>query len=134
MVNHFYFYGFYDDFGPFFIKFATYFPYTAKVCINGHEWAKRQAAKAGMDFDALDNGFLSCADPDGLQRICDRLSPVKDLGDRLSPSCSYSVSANTHRPSEATRRARRTLRWVPAVVGRGRPPSAGIAMSPALSG
>ena len=31
MVNHFYFYGFDDDFGPFFIKFATYFPYTAKV-------------------------------------------------------------------------------------------------------
>jgi hypothetical protein len=77
MVNHFYFYGFDDDFGPFFIKFATYFPYTAKVCINGHEWAKRQAAKAGIDFDALDNGFLSCADPDGLQRICGRLSSTK---------------------------------------------------------
>lgn len=31
MINHFYFYGFDDDFGPFFIKFATYFPYVAKV-------------------------------------------------------------------------------------------------------
>ena len=35
-----------EDFGPFFIKFGTYFPYTAKLCINGNEWAKRQAAKA----------------------------------------------------------------------------------------
>ena len=33
MVNHFYFYGFDDDFGPFFIKFATYFPYVAKCCL-----------------------------------------------------------------------------------------------------
>jgi hypothetical protein len=76
MVNHFYFYGVDDDFGPFFIKFATYFPYTAKVCINGHEWAKRQAAKTGITFEALDNGFLSCADPARLQRICDTLSPA----------------------------------------------------------
>ena len=34
-------------FGPFFIKFCTYFPYTAKLCLNGNEWAKHQAAKAG---------------------------------------------------------------------------------------
>ena len=40
------------DFGPFFLKFSTYFPYTAKLCINGNEWAKRQAAKAGIGFDA----------------------------------------------------------------------------------
>jgi hypothetical protein len=47
LVNHFYFYCFDDDFGPFFLKFCSYFPYNAKLCINGHEWAKRQAAKKG---------------------------------------------------------------------------------------
>ena len=36
MVNQFYFYGVDEDFGPFFLKFGTYFPYTAKLCINGH--------------------------------------------------------------------------------------------------
>jgi hypothetical protein len=77
MVNHFYFYGFDDDFGPFFIKFATYFPYVAKCCINGHEWAKRQAQKAGLDFEALDNGFARCSDPARLQRICASLSAHK---------------------------------------------------------
>ncbi len=77
MINHFYFYGFDDDFGPFFIKFGTYFPYTAKCCINGHEWAKRQATKAGVGFEALDNGFLSCDDPKRLQRICRSLTPAK---------------------------------------------------------
>ena len=56
LVNYFYFYCVDADFGPFFIKFCTYFPYTAKLCINGHEWAKRQAARAGIGFEALDNG------------------------------------------------------------------------------
>ena len=65
MVNHFYFYCVDADFGPFFLKFCTYFPYNAKLCLNGHEYAKRQPAKAGIAFEALDNGFASCADPAG---------------------------------------------------------------------
>jgi hypothetical protein len=75
LVNYFYFYCVDADFGPFFIKFCTYFPYTAKLCINGHEWAKRQAARAGIGFEPLDNGFASCQDPAALQAICDRLGP-----------------------------------------------------------
>jgi hypothetical protein len=35
MVNHYYFYGVDEDFGPFFLKFCSYFPYNAKLCING---------------------------------------------------------------------------------------------------
>lgn len=77
MVNHFYVYAVDDDFGPFFIKFCTYFPYNAKVCINGNEWAKRQATKAGIGFTALDNGFASCDDQARLQKICDRLGAPK---------------------------------------------------------
>ena len=38
MVNHYYFYCVDEDFGPFFIKFCSYFPYTGKLCINGHEY------------------------------------------------------------------------------------------------
>ncbi len=75
MVNQFYVYALDVDFGPFFLKFSSYFPYTAKLCVNGNEWAKRQAAKAGIGFEALDNGFATCDDPDRLQRICDRLDP-----------------------------------------------------------
>ena len=56
MVNQYYFYCVDADFGPFFLKFCSYFPYNAKLCINGNEWAKRQAAKAGIGFTALDNG------------------------------------------------------------------------------
>ena len=77
MVNQYYFYGVDRDFGPFFLKFASYFPYNAKLCINGHEYAKRQLAKEKIAFEALDNGVLSCADPKRLQKICDDLSADK---------------------------------------------------------
>jgi hypothetical protein len=76
-INFFYFYCVDADFGPFFIKFSTYFPFTAKLCINGNEWAKRQAAKAGIGFTALDNGFATVDDVDRLQTICDGLGPAQ---------------------------------------------------------
>jgi len=77
VINQFYFYCVDADFGPFFLKFSSYFPYTAKLCINGNEWAKRQATRAGIDHTALDNGFASCADPAALQAICDQLDAAK---------------------------------------------------------
>jgi DNA-binding HxlR family transcriptional regulator len=77
MVNHYYIYAVDRDFGPFFIKFCTYFPYNARLCLNGHEYAKRQLEREGIAFTALDNGVLSCADPRRLQEICDGLSADK---------------------------------------------------------
>jgi hypothetical protein len=77
MVNHYYIYAVDRDFGPFFLKFCNYFPFNAKLCLNGHEYAKRQLAQKGIAFEALDNGILSCADPRRLQRICDGLSAEK---------------------------------------------------------
>ena len=74
-VSCFYFYLWDEDFGPAFIKICTYFPYPIKVWLNGHEWAKRQAANAGIGFRPLANGFATCADPAALQAICDRLGP-----------------------------------------------------------
>jgi hypothetical protein len=73
LVNHYYFYGVDRDCGPFFLKFCSYFPYTAKRCLNGHEYLKRQLAREGIAFEALDNGLLSCADPVRAQAICDEL-------------------------------------------------------------
>lgn len=77
MVNHYYFYCVDEDFGPFFLKFCSYFPYNAKLCINGHEYVKRQLAKKDIGFEPLDNGVLSCEDPKALQRLCDGLSAAK---------------------------------------------------------
>lgn len=76
-VNHYYFYCVDDDFGPFFIKMCSYFPYNGKLLINGHEYAKRQLAKRGIGFEPLDNGIASCEDPKALQEICDELDAEK---------------------------------------------------------
>jgi len=77
MVNHFYIYCLDRDFGPFFLKFCTYFPDNAKLCLHGHEYAKQQLTRRGIPFQALDNGVLSCDDPRRLQAICDGLSAEK---------------------------------------------------------
>ncbi len=77
MVNHYYFYCVDKDFGPFFIKFCSYFPYNARLCINGHEYAKCQLARRGIGFEALDNGVMCCDDPARLQQICNSLSEHK---------------------------------------------------------
>jgi hypothetical protein len=76
LVNHFYVYAVDADFGPFFLKFCSYFPYNARLCINGNHWAQRQATRAGLAFTPLDNGFAAVADPAALQQICDSLSPA----------------------------------------------------------
>ena len=65
------------DFGPFFLKVSSYFPYNAKWCLNGHEYAKRQLDRAGIAYEALDNEFLSCAKPARLQTVCDEWSAAK---------------------------------------------------------
>jgi hypothetical protein len=77
LVNNYYFYCVDENFGPFFLKFCSYFPYNAKLCLNGHEYAKRQLERAGIQYQALDNGIQSCADPKRLQGICDSLSAEK---------------------------------------------------------
>jgi len=74
-VTCYYFYVWDDDFGPAFVKVCAYFPYPIKVWLNGHEWAKRQATKAGIGFTELSNGFATATDPAALQAICDRLGP-----------------------------------------------------------
>ena len=77
VVNQFYVHCVDEDFGAFFIKFSSYFPYGAKLLINGHHYAQAQAARAGIGFTALDNGFAACDDVTGLQAICDSLTEDK---------------------------------------------------------
>jgi hypothetical protein len=74
-VTCYYFYVVDDEFGAGFVKICSYFPYPVKVWVNGHEYAKRQATKAGLEFTALSNGFATCTDPAALQAICDSLGP-----------------------------------------------------------
>jgi hypothetical protein len=71
--SHYYIYVLDPEWGPAFIKICGYAPYPVKVCLNGHEWAKRQLQARRIGFTALDNGFLHCAQPATLQTVCDAL-------------------------------------------------------------
>jgi len=73
MPNHYYVYVVDRDFGPLFIKFCTYFPYAAKVCLNGHEWLKRQLTRRGVAYEPLDNGIRSTEDAARVQEIANQL-------------------------------------------------------------
>jgi len=76
LSHHFYFYLWDSEWGGAFWKTNACAPFPIWLWLNGHEWAKRQLARAGISYEALDNGFRSCADPAALQKICDRLGPA----------------------------------------------------------
>ncbi len=83
--DHWYLYFFDPEWGPAFLRLCSYAPYPLWCCANGHEWAKRQLAKAAIGFEALDNGLRSVADPVKARRICARLSAghLRDLLRRM---------------------------------------------------
>src|SRR6266498_3301618 len=78
-----------------FIKFATHFPYNAKVCLNGHHYAQQQAHAAGITFPSRRSTTASCppttqpgssgsATTSGHERI-DTFSPADGTG-RVPPA------------------------------------------------
>jgi len=77
MVNHYYVYILDRDFGPLFVKFCSYFPYPAKLCLNGHEWLKRQLTHRDIPFEPLDNGIRSSDEAGRVQRVADTLDAAK---------------------------------------------------------
>jgi hypothetical protein len=58
LVNQFYVHCADREFGPCFLKFCTYIPYNAKLCLNAHEYVKRQLDQKRIGYQALDNGIL----------------------------------------------------------------------------
>src|SRR2546428_4328350 len=76
-VNDYYVYVVDRDFGPLFIKSCTYCPYAVKVCLNGHEWLKRQLTRGGVAYEPLDNGIRSTEDAARVQAIAHQLDAAK---------------------------------------------------------
>jgi len=73
--NYYYYYLDDADWGECFIKVCSYAPWGLKLYLNGHEWLKRQLAKEGIAFQELDNGFLTCGNPQRLQALAEELGP-----------------------------------------------------------
>ena len=127
VVNQYYFYCVDEEFGPVCVKFSGYFPYTGRLILNGNEYAKRQAAKAGIGFVPLDNAFAAVDDVAAVQAICDGLDEGKitALAARLlahaavpvhrgaTPRPGTAMSCRCCRPSSPSPR-----RWTAPVTGR----------------
>jgi len=73
-VWQYYFYLQDADFGRMFLRICPYFPFNARVCINGHDWLAQQMRNLGVSFRKEANAFLSCSDPQRLQQLSDRFS------------------------------------------------------------
>ena len=96
VVNQYYFYCVDEEFGPVCVKFSGYFPYTGRLILNGNEYAKRQAARAGIGFVPLDNGFAAVDDVAAVQAICDGLGEdaIIALAGRLLAMLPYPFTAD----------------------------------------
>ena len=73
-VDHVYFYLFDAQVGGAFIKLCTYGPWSLRVWLNGHSWARRQLEGRHLGYQPLDNGFARVDDGRALQAICDSFS------------------------------------------------------------
>ena len=105
VVTQWYFYCHDRHAGPFFLKYCGYFPYNAKLCCNGNEYAKQMAARAGIGFTALDNGFAAVDDVATVQAICDGFGEevIEDLARGGWASCRAPTVRRTTRQGTGMR-------------------------------
>ena len=113
VVNHFYFYCVDDDFGPFFLKFCSYFPYNAKLCINGHDWAQTPGRQGR---DRVRARWTTGSPRSTTPRRCRRSATGSDPS-RSTPCCASGW------PSCRTRSAPRTAPPATATTSRSCRPS-----------
>src|SRR2546425_2874282 len=57
-----------------FVRICPYFPFSARVCLNQHHWLGLRLREQGIGFRQCSNAFLSCSDPEALQKLADSLT------------------------------------------------------------
>ena len=62
-VKHYYFYIWDRDFGPTFIKFCSYAPFSVRVCLNGHMWLRQHLQRSNHVVEPLDTAWPSSTTP-----------------------------------------------------------------------
>jgi len=62
------------NWGPMFVRVCPYFPFSARVCLNQHDWLAQRMRRRGIRFRQPSNAFLSCSDPKALQQLADSLT------------------------------------------------------------
>jgi len=77
-VNQFNFYVNDQHWGRMFVRICPHFPFSARVCLNQHNWLAIRMAEEGRDFQQQTNAFLRCSNPARLQELADSLR-TRDL-------------------------------------------------------
>ena len=75
-VTVYYFYLWDPGFGPAFIKVCTYCPWPVKIWVNGHEWAKQQAASSAWASPSCPTGSPPATTRPYCSRSATRCSPA----------------------------------------------------------
>ena len=63
------------NFGPMFVRMCPYFPFSARVCLNQHDWLAQRMKKQGIRIQQCGNAFVRCSDPVALQKLADSFTP-----------------------------------------------------------
>jgi hypothetical protein len=121
--NHLYLYIWDRDFGPTFIKFCSFAPFSVRVCLNGHMWLRQHLRRSGHYVEPLDNGIAAVDDEAALRRLCRRFGPahIQRVFDRWMyrlpnpftahdrragyPTSSPSCNSRSHAPRSSTARS-----------------------------
>jgi hypothetical protein len=78
-----------------FLKVCSYAPWGTKLCLNGHEWAKRQLEKKGIGYEALDNGSFPVPIPKSYSRFATRWGRIREpIGAIVQPRKESAFSAH----------------------------------------
>jgi len=64
--------------GRMFVRMCPYLPFSARVCLNQHNWLTNRMREEGIDFEQCSNAFVRCSAPARLQALADTLS-AEDL-------------------------------------------------------
>lgn len=59
------------------IRVSTWMPFTIQVYLNGHEWLARQFDRRGMQYEKVENAFVSIEDCQRAQAIADKFPQQK---------------------------------------------------------
>lgn len=86
-----YFYFIDPELGLMHVRMPTWFPFTAQVYLNGHEWLARKMDRHGIKYRKLENAFLWIEDPKRAQLFSNRFGQrrwpriLQDLAQRFNP-------------------------------------------------
>jgi hypothetical protein len=73
-VNHYSFHIVDPEWGHLIIKLCPHPPFNAQIILNAHEYVARQAQKAGISFEKVDNCFTSISNASSFAQIADTMT------------------------------------------------------------